>query len=202
MPHWIDEKEFAERAEVQIRTVYNWRRSGKLDGAYDAENKKYDLHHPAVKLLIGRKNGEDFRRYNAKKDEKKTKPNKKLKSDGVPPIEQLYDLTIAEIVESYGNFPGCMAYIKAMKELEQAMNLKIKNQSYRGDLIEREQVKKYIFAVLDVMLKRLLGDVPSTLANEISVQYNIKDKGKIRKMVHDKISSTVRDSKKITEKLG
>lgn len=87
-------------------------------------------------------------------------------ADGVP-TEELMQLTVAEVFARFGDQVAFREYTDAVYKIQQAIGQEQKNLRESGAVISRELVRKTLLGFLDSFTRRLLSDVPKTLAIRI-----------------------------------
>lgn len=83
------------------------------------------------------------------------------------PLDEIYDLTIREVVERFGTDESLVNYVKTLKIIEQTRWQRIKNEREEGRLIPKEFVKQHVLALIDGAFRGLLIDAPKTLARRL-----------------------------------
>jgi hypothetical protein len=95
-------------------------------------------------------------------------PPNMIDKDIVPEdIRVFADLTLRTLIEKFGTDVRLNDWLKATKTIEEIADKRTKNSVARGELIERDFIAGQIFALLDVAFKRLVSEVPKTVAGEV-----------------------------------
>ena len=81
--------------------------------------------------------------------------------------EELYALTLQEIIDNYGHIAAFKSHVAALKELEAYRAKQQQNQANRGKLIDKELEANMIFEVLESLFKRLAEDIPQTVTKRV-----------------------------------
>lgn len=88
--------------------------------------------------------------------------------DGSPEfIAALTELKLSEIEERFGTRPELEEWLKARKLAEEVREKRLKNDETDGTLIERELVRKHLFAFIEEAFQRLLTDTAKTVTRTL-----------------------------------
>ena len=83
------------------------------------------------------------------------------------PIRAALDLTVRQVVTTYGLIPDFVEVLKAAKTIADIDNRRMLTAERRGDLIERDFVRVHIFGVIGASFTRLLSDSPRTITTRV-----------------------------------
>ena len=165
----VPKKQFAEMAGVTAGAI----------------TRQFPESHPAVHLRKIDLDHSEVRAYLQKKDAKKNQPPKPPKKPTAPksdentavemPLEvpkqefpeELYAMTLKEIVDTYGHIASFSNHVKALKELESYRSKQQKNEKDRGELVDKKVEGNLIFEVLEGLFKRLVDDIPQTVTRRV-----------------------------------
>jgi len=82
-------------------------------------------------------------------------------------IESLLELKLREITERFGSVVALQDWLDARKTVSEITKLEIANAEAMGRLISRELVRTHIFGAIDSQNRRLLSDLPRTIASRL-----------------------------------
>jgi hypothetical protein len=105
-------------------------------------------------------------------------------------IEEYAELTIRELVERWGTVRTYVDLLGALKTIEDIRKTQLHNEETEGSLISRDLVRTHLFGLVDAVFKRLLSDVPRTIAGRVLAL--AKSSGTLEeaeKVVREQISS-------------
>lgn len=90
-------------------------------------------------------------------------------SDSPPPddVETFVDLTLRELTDRFGTETNFKDWLDARKKIADIREKDLKNDETEGRLIERELVRTHIFGSIEASHRRLLGDMPKTIARRL-----------------------------------
>lgn len=135
--------------------------------------RKVDLDHPEVRAWL------QERKERLNKPKPVPKKSHGVKSDKNQALEmplevpkqefpeELYALTLQEIIDNYGHISAFKTHVAALKELESYRAKRQQNQANRGKLIDKELEGNMIFEVLESLFKRLAEDVPQNVTKRV-----------------------------------
>jgi len=130
------------------------RGTGKVGGS-----AAKSVARPTTKRKAGRKS-----RY-APTEGRPEAPAPKLDEFGF--CAAIQDLTAKEISERYGSNRNYVVWLDAYQKQQRARDLYIKNDESEGRLVARELVQVHIFGMIDALFRKLVTDVPTTLAAQL-----------------------------------
>lgn len=81
--------------------------------------------------------------------------------------DELYALTLREIVDKFGHVAAFKAHVAALKDLESYRATQQKNEKDRGKLVDKEIEGNLIFEVLEGLFKRLVEDAPLAITRRV-----------------------------------
>lgn len=130
----------------------------------------------------------------------RSKPEPAPKGRSAPPdridLDALLDLTLREITDRFSSQQGFTDWLQARKITADTRRLELANAETAGRLISRELVKTHVFGAIDGTFRRLLGDVPKTIARRLlaaaASRAPVED---VEREVRDIISRQLRDLK-------
>ena len=157
--------------------------------------RRVDLDHPATVKYLAGKAGRPPRTSKAT-PQPNTRPGapssanraKGPGKDGAPPpdpnaedtksvrvvsyvlenVDALGELTIREVVKRFGTAQGFRDWLQALKQIEDTREKRLRNEETAGRLISRELVETHVFGAIDATNRRLLSDLPKTIARRLS----------------------------------
>jgi len=152
---------------------------GALTGA--AVGSKLDLDHESVRLYLADHGV----------------PVTVLRvGDGEPDIAELLDWTLRDITDRFAGIDGFKDYVQARRQLGAAKKLELSNQREMRQLISRQYVTTHVFGYLDAGNRRLLGDMPKTIARRLyALAGSGADIEEAETVVREHISSQLKTTK-------
>ncbi|MEZ4287771.1 MAG: hypothetical protein R3A47_06420 [Polyangiales bacterium] len=72
-------------------------------------------------------------------------------------------LSLAELVMQHGTKPECDGWVRAFKKLKEAEFLDLQYERRRNQMIDRELVKRHVFALIDDIEHRLICNAPKAI---------------------------------------
>jgi hypothetical protein len=174
----ISKAEFATEAGVS-RAAVTKACVGILKDAVDGG--KIDIDHADAKAyILNKRKVKTPKKPAAKKTPKKTptvKKQKKKKPEPEEPeephyskdkdIEHVLQMTISELITTYGTDAQFKAWADAKKVLSEIRLKNLKIAEAEGSLIPRDMVRLHIFGAIEAANLRLLADTPKTLARRL-----------------------------------
>lgn len=148
------------------------------------EGKRIDLDHPAAAAYL-RKKGvtptpapktraksapkPTAERPPAPRSKPRARPARRVPeaADDMEDVESFVDLTLRELTDRFGTETAFKDWLDARKKIADTREKELKNEETDGRLIERELVKTHVFGTLESGNRRLLGDVPKTIARRL-----------------------------------
>lgn len=133
---------------------------------------RIDLDDPATQKFLDKHRGADDAPTDSPEpdDSAPAKPTSahvpRLDEDGYS--TELADHTLHQIVQRYGTIRSYKDLLEANEKRERALKNHLDNEQRRGELIERELVRKHVVGLIDGTNKRLLGDAAKTIASRVS----------------------------------
>lgn len=82
-------------------------------------------------------------------------------------IDSIADLTIREVVKTFGTVQAFKDWLVTLKQIEDIRERRLRNEETDGTLIPREPVQTHVFGVIDEAFRRLLTDTPKTIARRM-----------------------------------
>ena len=169
LPHRISKKELAEKAGVSAAAI-----TRQFPEDHPAVLlRKVELGHPEVRAYLEKKAAKLDKFLAIPKNENGPKPAKTKTVDLPAEVpkqefpEELYALTLQEIVDRYGHVSSFKVHVSALKELEAYRARQQKNERDRGELVEKATEGNLIFEVLESLFKRLAEDIPLTVTKRV-----------------------------------
>lgn len=92
-----------------------------------------------------------------------------LPDGSVLPISEIRDMPFGEVIDQWGWGPAFKEHLLALRALEEMRDKRLRVDERRGGLISRELVRLHVFGALDAFSRRLLTDMPRTLALRVRV---------------------------------
>jgi hypothetical protein len=87
--------------------------------------------------------------------------------DGAPPVEELLEMPLRDILARYGTLPRFVSYLDAVKKMEEIDHRRTMTQERRGDLVNRHLMAAAFTAVVEQAFKRLVTDIPEGVAVDV-----------------------------------
>ena len=84
-------------------------------------------------------------------------------------IADIRDMPFGDVIDQWGWGPGFKEHLLALRALEEMRDKRLRVDERRGGLISRELVRLHVFGALDALHRRLLTDMPRTLALRVRV---------------------------------
>lgn len=197
----ISKAELAKRAGVAPPAVSYQLKHGLKDAVVDG---KVESDHPLVVAWLKAKAAEPKKPPSEPKP-RKVDISKKLPHVGGVPTQELADLTLREIVMGYGSIDGFKRFVESLGKIADFNQREMRTQRERGDLIERDKVRRVAFALIDATFKRILSDVPESLSRQIIARIESGDSsdpvGEVSAMMRDALGKALRNCKRSVEKL-
>lgn len=82
-------------------------------------------------------------------------------------VEQYADWTLRQIADQFGTVIAFKDWLDARKKQVQIREKELRNSEIEGTLISREAVRTHLFSHIDETNRRLLQDVPKTIARRV-----------------------------------
>ncbi len=203
MTCWMTKANFAKEQQVPRNTVSWWIRQpdGPLVDALDARGDKIDADHQCVR---------EFLASQARKYDKRTTASKRFAAgeddgdddddspSGPSPnfadSELIQQMTIAEVAKRFGGLPGFMEHVKAFNGLQDGRKKELSNLRTEGALVSRELVRAGVFSHLEQANRRLLTDIPETLARVVYGHCNAGDGIEVAKLtIRERIGQVLKE---------
>lgn len=225
MPNLVSRADYARMAGISDSAVSRLAR-GKLADA--SAGKRIDLDHPAVVAHLesrgvdptkgpptGRTVAERATVARRKAPAKASRqapsggedePAETTRQAGVTKdeIERFDHMTLRELMDRFGTAPVFVDHLNALKRMEDVREKALKNDETDGLIISRELVQAHVFGTLYGLSRRLLGDMPKTVAQQL---YALAKTGapleEAERVVRDAVSSQIEPVKvKVANALG
>ena len=167
MSEMITKAALARRADVSRAAVGGLTKPGKRLAAAVVDGK-VDAAHPLVVEWLAEKSGQAAEAAAASQTGQAPAPAQgqpAVLPHGIP--KELEDLTLREVAEKYAGIDGFKRHIDSLKALAEFRYRDLKIKQQRGELIEKEQVRRTLLPMIDTAFQRLVSDVPETLAKLI-----------------------------------
>lgn len=211
-PDYISQSKLADILGVSRQAVQKLCKSGaKFEPALN-DKRKINRWHPVIV------------QHKADLDAKKTTTadpiqptNGEKKPNVIPPqvknsfnMNITYDdvkhLTIKQVVETYGGIQGFKNYMDTMVKMQDFKAKEMKYRQGRNELIEKEPTAKALFAIVNLMLSRIVNEHPTSIIDQIfAIAKGGKDTARIDaiNLMRDTLSKIIKDAKKeLTRDLG
>lgn len=111
-------------------------------------------------------------------------------------IEKFADMTLRELIERFGSDVAFLDWLKATKSIEDINEKRLKNAQTRGELVNREVIKRGVIEPINNAHIQLLTDGSKTLARMVTTLHasgeTVED---IEKFIVDHISSFIKPVK-------
>jgi hypothetical protein len=174
---------FAKMAGVGLTAISEAVKSGALAKAM--VGKKLDANHPDAVLYLQRNKA----RLEAKKRRNQDNIGNKVLTEKLDnKVEEFMDLTLREVIEFFGTDEKFSEWLRAAKTIEDIREKQLKNRVTQGELIPRELVRTSVFAYLEILNLRLLGDSPRTITARVKESLEAgESREKIEKLVGELI---------------
>lgn len=210
MTCWVTKANFARQQQVQASTVTRWVRvpDGPLVDALDARGDKIDVDHPCVREFLESQERKADRRTIASRradeddeDGFSTSLNSGGSSNSFIDSDLIQNMTVAEVAKRFGGIPMFLEYVKAFNGLQDGRKKELANLRTEGALISRELVRSGVFTHLEQAYRRLLTDIPETLARVIYGHCNAGDAVEVAKLaIRDRIGQVLKEMNEQTIK--
>ena len=83
-------------------------------------------------------------------------------------IQEMADLTLREVTDRYGTDIALCDYLKAVKQIEDIAEKRMKTAALRGELVSRHAVEIGMVSPVSLAFKKLLSDGARTIARRMS----------------------------------
>jgi hypothetical protein len=128
-------------------------------------------------------------------------------ADGGLPPEAFDDMAeflkrpFGELIAEFGSARGIESYLKRRRASSAAAKVELETQTKQGTLISRSLVSKFLFAYLEHVNRRLLNDVPRTLARATTAKINANEPLEaVENVIRDQVGSILTDTRSQLEK--
>lgn len=185
---------FAKQAGTSLGSVSNAIKRGNLTNA--VIGTKININHPEAQLFINRNKAmQNFRDNDNNKPKTELEYNSELPKETTE-VEQYYNLSLREIINTFGTDYRFNEWLKAVKNIEDIKEKRIKNEHSMGSLISREFVRSHIFSLIETSNIRLLSDSPRTItARVLEANETGSTREQIEKIVCDLLSKQIKNIK-------
>lgn len=135
--------------------------------------RKVDLDHPEIVAYLRDRGAKLNRLAEVPKKLNVSKPDKdpaveaplEVPKQELP--EELYAMTLQEIVDNYGHIATFKTHVAGLKELEAYRAKQQKNEADRGKLVSKEKEGTLMFEILEGLFRRLAEDIPQTVTKRV-----------------------------------
>jgi hypothetical protein len=111
-------------------------------------------------------------------------------------IEAFADMSLRQIIKRFGTEQAFVDWLKAGKEIEAIEEKRLKNAEKKGQLVNRELVKRGIIEPIDSMHIKLLTDGAKTLSRRVTTMHDSGETVEtIEKFIAEHITSFIRPVK-------
>ena len=133
----------------------------------------------------------------ARRETKKRNANQEDQIYDMPEdIQAFADMTLRDVVEKFGTDVRFLDYLKAVKEIENINEKRLKNAETQGKLVSRELVKLGVIGPIDAAHIKLLTDGSKTIARRVTAMHDAgRPLGDVEKFIIDQITSFIRPVK-------
>lgn len=178
MPRFVSRANLSRLAKVSDVAISKACK-GQLAPACDG--KRIDVDHPAVVAYL-KAHGRKPPKLGAVRSDPPPAPlASRPRQDIRPPtptlagsdedLEQLSEL-IQPLLERFGTELRFKDFLTALKTIEEIRGKRLDNEETEGRLVERELVRVHVFGAIEKIHRRLLSDIPKTLARTLYAAAN------------------------------
>lgn len=155
--------------------------------------QKQDKSAPVVRGHTAKKNAKEADALQALREQ--------VESGGViheipDDLGDFVDMTLREILLRFGTSTAFLDWLKATKSIEDINEKRLRNAQTRGELVNRELIKRGVIEPFDTAFNKLLTDGAKTIARRVSAMTGagrpVED---CENFVADQISSFIRPAK-------
>lgn len=172
------------------------RRCSEQSGISPMVSARVWLDHPLIAEDL-RKRGLDGDANTSKNAPVSNNSGAALSRKRVVTRDDIYNLTIAQIVSEFGSVEAYRSYIEISSKLVDLDAKQLKLAVQRGELISREFVEQHIFSYLEQMSSRLLAEACQQIAMTLRESaLSGADIPAMQKEAHDVIAAIIAPSKR------
>lgn len=107
-------------------------------------------------------------------------------------VDSFDHMTLRQLMQMFGTAPVFIDHLNALKRMEDVREKALKNDELDGQIVSRELVQVHVFGALQSLSRRLLGDFPKTVTQQL---YALAKTGapmeEAEKVVRDAVSSQI-----------
>lgn len=188
----VTKTEFAARAGKTASGALRWLSRNAPDSVH---GNLVDVTHPKVAAYIEKGKKSPTPKRASARPTASTAGQRHRNYDFVP-MDEIENLTVAELVEKYKGMPGALAWVEFHKKVLATRFDELRLAKEAGKVVDRDYVEKFVFGALDALFSSLLSDAPQRLSLELSELVKAgATPTRVQKKIHDETSKLLKGAK-------